>query len=394
VTEFAKLFPTLTFSAIALGVIAYVLMYPDRAQKVAGFIWAGIARVFGAADRKAVAHLVQGDVNTARAELMKDAPEGVLDSKLKVKWTKPEDAQALMREGDVVVFMKKARHREENLANAVMAYLPRAVLPRARRYIDRETMRAVDLTLARSILQVSHMPTGVLDVFFEKHLDPVLAEESGLRERLDEVDAIDIHGWLTRVMLNEYRIMGEKLYPGDCDEVCLRDARSFCDWLGKLARRKPYDYTTPLKYRGRFLSAGIVFVALKGRVETEGIEPYRKKAKRLVYQERCDSVFLMARDQNIPYVKELRDTLATDARIESIETYEYALRSDFAARFMQRERGIIVVLRRRRAGDEPPPDEDADVVEADDEIEVYDFEVEEAAAAEHTEERGPVEAPA
>jgi hypothetical protein len=102
----------------------------------------------------------------------------------------------------------------------------------------------------------------------------------------------------------------------------------------------------------------------------------------------------MARDQNIPYVKELRDTLATDARIESIETYEYALRSDFAARFMQRERGIIVVLRRRRAGDEPPPDEDADVVEADDEIEVYDFEVEEAAAAEHTEERGPVEAPA
>jgi hypothetical protein len=210
VTEFAKLFPTLTFSAIALGVIAYVLMYPDRAQKVAGFIWAGIARVFGAADRKAVAHLVQGDVNTARAELMKDAPEGVLDSKLKVKWTKPEDAQALMREGDVVVFMKKARHREENLANAVMAYLPRAVLPRARRYIDRETMRAVDLTLARSILQVSHMPTGVLDVFFEKHLDPVLAEESGLRERLDEVDAIDIHGWLTRVMLNEYRIMARR----------------------------------------------------------------------------------------------------------------------------------------------------------------------------------------
>ena len=107
--------------------------------------------------------------------------------------------------------MRKSRHREENVANAVMAYLPRAVLPRARRYIDTDTMQAVDLTLARSILQVSDMPTGAMDVFFERHLDPALSEKATLQGHLEEVDAIDLQGWLTRLMLAEYRAMGAGL---------------------------------------------------------------------------------------------------------------------------------------------------------------------------------------
>jgi hypothetical protein len=275
--------------------------------------------------------------------------------------------------------MRKSRHREENVANAVMAYLPKAVIPRARNYVDRDTMRAVDLTLARVILQASHMPSGALDVFFDRHLDPALSGGSDLRDRLEEVDAIDLHGWLTRVMLNEYQRMGEQLYPHHADEVCLRDARSFCTWLGKLARRPPMDFTTPLKYEGRYLNAGIIFVAMKGRIAAEGLTPYRKRAKRLIYLEKCDVVYLMARDDNMSAVKDLRDDLKTDGLIEDVATYEYALRSDFKARVTHRERGIIVALRRRRTGEEPVVDAEELAGVEDEEIEVYDFEAEETA---------------
>jgi hypothetical protein len=214
------------------------------------------------------------------------------------------------------VFMNKSRDREANVANAVMAYLPKAVIPRARRYVDRETMRAADLTIARSILNLSHMPSGALDVFFERHVDPALGEHDDLRGRLEEVDAIDLHGWLTRVMLNEYRILGDRLHPGQCDAVCLSDARAFCTWLGNLARREPGDIRWPLKYQGRYLSAGIVFVATRARIEREGLAPYRKRAKRLLYQEKCDAVYLMARDRNIPSVRALRADLEHDGLVE------------------------------------------------------------------------------
>jgi hypothetical protein len=365
---------TITVPLVAVAVLLYALANPEKAEKVAGWLWRPLAGLSRMADKKAIAYSVQGDINTARARLMKNAPqEAVLDRKLKVKWAKPEEAQAHIRGGDVIVFMKKAPQREENIANAVVAYLPRAVLPRARRYVDRETMRAVDLTLARSILQVSNMPTGALDVFFERHLDPALAEESELHDRLEEIDAIDVHGWLTRVLLNEYRVMGERLYPSQPDDVCVRDARSFCNWLGKLATRKPYDFTTPLKYQGRYLSAGIVFVALKGRLETEGLDPYRKQAKRLIYQEKCDVVYLMARDANISAVKDLADILGADALVETVGVYEYRLRSDFSARFLHRERAAIVSLRRRKA-DEEQVEDDPDLIGiAEEEIEIYDF---------------------
>lgn len=367
---------TITVPLVCVAALAYVVMNPDKAEKIAGWIWRGWARVRGAADRRAVAFSVQGDVNSARAALAKDIPEGVIGGRLKVRWANPEEAQARMRGGDVVVFMRKSRDREENLANALMAYLPKAVVPRARHYVDRDTMRAVDLTVARTILQFSHMPTGVLDVFFQQHLDPALSAESELHERLEEVDAIDLHGWLTRVMLSEYRILGDRLYPSQCDEVCLRDARAFSRWLGKLARRESsYDFTTPLKYQGRYLSAGIVFVAMKGRIETEGLAPYRKRAKRLIYREKCDAVYLMARDDNMQAVRDLRDDLAGDALVEEVATYEYPLRADFKARRLHRDRSIIVVLRRRQAGEEAAVDQ-SEIT--DEEIEIYNPEEESA----------------
>ncbi len=83
----------------------------------------------------------------------------------------------------------------------------------------------------------------------------------------------------------------------------------------------------------------------------------------------------MARDHNIAPVRELRDDLARDGLIEGVATYEYALRSDFKARILHRERAIIVVLRRRGAGDEEPSIDEAELADVqDEEIEVYDFE--------------------
>ena len=133
---------------IGLGVglvgvaIAYVLLFPEKAQVIAGWIWTGIARVIHQADKKAVAYRVQGEINSARAGLIRDALDGIIEGRLKIDWNNAEQAEARARGGDVVVFMKRSRHRDEDVANALMAYLPKAVLPRARRYLDGKTMRA------------------------------------------------------------------------------------------------------------------------------------------------------------------------------------------------------------------------------------------------------------
>lgn len=360
---------------LVLVVIVFVAMNADKVEKWVG--WAlSLLHFF---DRAAVARSVQGQINEACGTLTQHAPENVIQGRLKLKFKKPEDAATHARGGEVVVFMKKARFREENVANAVMAFIPKAVIPRARRYVDSETMRAVDLTLARGILQEANMPSGALDIFLDKHLDPALAAQSDLRDHLEEVDQIDLHGWLTRVMLAEYKRLGDRLYPGTCDEECLQDAKEFRNWLGKLATQRPVPpggtFKTSLLYRGRFLSAAVVFVAVKGKIEEHGIEPYRKRTKRIVYEQRADVVYLMARDDNIKYVKQLRDSLRTDGLIAEVATFEFRLRADFKARVVNRERAVIVMLRRKHLRDAPPAgdlDETDELREELGELDVYE----------------------
>src|SRR5207247_775211 len=153
--------------------------------------------------------------------------------------------QAVVREGDVIVFMQRSDHHEQNVANALMAYLPKALIPRARRYVDADTMRAVDLTIAKGVLGVSKEAPGAMQAFFEDHLDPACAEED-LRARVLEIDEIDLHGWLVRILLPEYRILGDQLYPGQATDDCLSDAEAFARWLHKLAARDPGDDSMPL----------------------------------------------------------------------------------------------------------------------------------------------------
>lgn len=142
----------------------YVLFHPEKAEKVAGWVFALAARVYRRADKTAIAMKVQGEVNGLGSNLQRDAPE-MIDKKLKIKWKDAEEAEAVVRGGDVVVFMRDSRRHEENVATAIMAFLPKAVLTRARRYIEPETMHAVDLTVAKALLTGDNSSEGALDVF-------------------------------------------------------------------------------------------------------------------------------------------------------------------------------------------------------------------------------------
>ena len=92
----------------------------------------------------------------------------------------------------------------------------------------------------------------------------------------------------------------------------------------------------------------MILVAARLRLEEEGLTPYRRRAKRLIYQDHVDAVYLLARDDNIPAAKELGENLRKDALVDSIDTYEYGLRLDFVAKHhLKRERAVVVCLRRK-----------------------------------------------
>lgn len=362
---------------IAVCIVIYVFLNPDKAEIWGSWAWRLIGLVFRSADKRAVAYRVQGEVNAATAKLFKSAPAGMVEGKLKINWTTAADLPAVVRNGEVVVFMQRSDQRERNVAKATMLYVPKAIVPRARPYVDTTIMEAVDLVVAKSILAEDDENIGVLDTFFRDYLDAAMASSSGLRERLEEIDEIDLQGWLTRVLLREYLCLGRDLYPAPAQDSWFRETEAFARWLHRLATKKPGDFGS-LDYRGPLLSVGVVFVAERQRLAIHGIDIYRKRVKRLLYAEKLNAVYLMGRDDNISTVKHLLDLLRSDAMIASIDEHEYGLRRDFNARkAMNKERAIIVTLRRRQKEGSPveitPGGDDTALLPAD----TYEFTKEE-----------------
>jgi hypothetical protein len=345
------------------ALVIYLLLMPEKAERVLKSVTRLAAMCAEAVDRTKVAHTVQRAVNARRVELQKDGPD-LLEKKLKVRWAKADEAEAQLSNGEVLVVMRRSRHIQENIAHAVMAYLPKALLPLARPYFDKERMRAADLVIAKSLFAHEDGPAGALGVFVEKHLEPARAEGVVLKKKIVELDDLDLDGWLTRVLLTEYRHLGNQLHPGEPDEVCVQDGERLARWLHSLSARAPGDDTLTLTYSGDYFRVAIIFVARKELLEHRGLAPYRRRAKRYLYEDKLDAVYLMGRDETIASVQALADELERDGRVAAVTRYDYALRSDFKRkRKLDRDRAAVICLRRRQAADEPPPelaDDDGD----------------------------------
>jgi hypothetical protein len=350
VTVLGFLIP-LGLSGVLVFLIVWVTLAPHKVEKVSGWLWSGLSWAGRAAKRKAIAFKVQSEINDARATALKNAPDNVIEGQIRIKFHRAETAKAAIDGGDVVVFMRPRRHHAENVAHALMAYLPKAVLPRARRYLDEETMRAADLTLAKAVLAHEDRPRGALECFYDNHLDPAAETSENLKIKLAELDEIDLHGWLIRVLLAEYRCLGERLYPGARHPAVVQETARFESWLHELASLGPGDQGS-LRFEGKLMRIAVIFVALSTTLETKGIEPYRKRAKSLIYSGRVDAVYLMARDHNIPALKRLVESLDGDGRIAELDLFEYRLRSDFAARRLPRDRAALACLQRRTTAGE------------------------------------------
>lgn len=335
----------------------WIVTNPDKAEKVFGWIASAISKVYKRADRAAVAWTVAGEINSACEALLKTSPSGLIERKVKIKWAGAEEAEALLHNGEVLVCMEKADHQEQNVANALMAFLPKAMLPMARRYLDPARMKAADLIVAKGLLDQDGGKVGALSIFFRDHLDPARKEGTDLGTKIDELDAIDLQGWLVRLVLAEYMRLGEELHPGEPDSEVLREAEEFARWIHQLCAREPGAKDTSMSFKGRYFRVAVIFVGIKTRLLDEGLKPYRKRAKRGIYKDEFDSIYLMARDDNMEAVEALAANLEKDGRVASVTNFRYPLRADFKSRYgLNRDRSIISCVRRRRVAGAAPPD--------------------------------------
>jgi hypothetical protein len=121
---------------------------------------------------------------------------------------------------------------------------------------------------------IRHTRTFLSEVY-ENYLtaNPVAQDYVSTFEKLNEI------GFFTRILLEEYRRMGVRLYGTQEETQFRKESLDFLQFLKNLAFRNPGDNTT-LAFNGERIKIGLVLVAKKGTYIHKGIDAYIRRIEK------------------------------------------------------------------------------------------------------------------
>jgi hypothetical protein len=300
-----------------------------------------------------------GIVAGARAQA-EDAPD-LVRGRPKIRWKLAGTPSAEIVDGEVVVRLTRSRHPAENLAAALTTYLPKALIPTAREHVHPKTMQAVDLVFAKGMVAATHGLPLALEVLNHAENARSIWTERGMESRVRQIDRIDLHGWMVRILLPEFQRVAGGLAPGfGRTPELVEETSRFAGWLYRLATRLPGEYV-PLSYPGRYFRVAIVMVGNQRYIDHHGIAPHFSRAKTYMYRGGRQVVYLLARDDKIPYARDVLRRLRRDGKIATAHAYEYRLRQDFTHRVgLERSHAIVACVRVR---EQRPPEYHRELLE-------------------------------
>ena len=103
------------------------------------------------AEKMYMATNIQSSISEKRKKL--GLGGDVFEYGIKIDWTDEETAETDLKENKILVMMKPFRSQAKNFASVVSLYVPQAVLPKARNYVDQDLMKSIDYTLSKSLLE-------------------------------------------------------------------------------------------------------------------------------------------------------------------------------------------------------------------------------------------------
>ncbi|MGA2286483.1 MAG: hypothetical protein ABSG55_09465, partial [Dehalococcoidia bacterium] len=256
--------------------VLWLLNNPEKADAWLAWGYRNILARLRIGEYGNVATNIQAALNRAGKSLDDEAP-GAMPNNMRIEWAKDAQAvEALLREGEIVVTMGYSADRDRNLAVATVAFVSKGLLPRARIYLDRTLMRAVDLVVAKGILWKA-ATAGAVSHLIDNYVKPEVETQPRLRRDLSLMETLETGGYFSHVFLRQLTFVGNRVFPALPDTAIETEIRGFADFLGQLAMRER-GHDVNLSFARSRIRVGVILVA---RAETKawGTEAYARRVR-------------------------------------------------------------------------------------------------------------------
>ena len=228
--------------------------------------------------------------------------------------------------GRVIVFLRDATaSRSENIVKAAMHYVGSSVLPQARPFMDQFTNQALDLTLARRLLQNEQ---DALRHYTRYFVDDICSVAPQLNNLYGQIVSIDERGLLPGVLLHELSLLSLRLGPAYYHSAAVQtEVVGFIRFLENIATRERSEIG-PLDFNIVYIKVKIILLGRDETLDEQGFQPYMRQISR-AFLEGFHGAYVLAAGRKAKLVQEFLDGLRENKyfreRISQFEVDEYVI---------------------------------------------------------------------
>lgn len=230
---------------------------------------------------------------TRIANVLNKESDGILPFGLKIKWIRDEknDNTATVANDQIILVLKETPDTDKNIVDACMLFTPKAFLPKTRNSCDPNILHHLDMYTIKKMLSLGRY-TSAYNYFMQQVINCGIAEGTINKEDIDTLQLGDEKGLYSRILLNEFKLLGDSVFATIEETKYNNDTKEFYEFMKAIINRRPGE-NTRLLFIGLKIKVGIIFVAKKSTLESYyGLDSYIHRVD-LDFQNGAERVYMM-----------------------------------------------------------------------------------------------------
>lgn len=276
------------------GLVLYVVLrYYNNVRTCIKDILSLLAASFGWFKSTSTRLSIETNGTKAIDNLNRIVPELDLPE-LCIEWVKTDEhGQVRLEPGKAIVLLKYNKDNTQNIINTTAAYVHKTLLQSSKLFMDKGISTAIDFSVIREFLNNTPQKNYIVTQFVQSCSDDI----DSYGDAFNKVIKVEDEGLLTRVLLREYAIWGNKLAGKIRNTDYEKESIQFLDFIFNIASRE-FDELTPLVFKVGAFKVAVLLVAKYDTYTEKGITPYVRRIRE-EFADGVNTFYLLARNDKI-----------------------------------------------------------------------------------------------
>ena len=302
---------------ILISIIFYLLLFPEKAEKITVLLYRLIFKVFKLGEKQIITHDIQARVNEFSKKLSKEIanvePVGV-----KVQWISDTQTPKKFFDGNkLVIRMRHHDSQDKNFINASMVFISSVFLRKSKKYMSKSQKKSIDLYVGKKLFEMEK--PQIADKFFEDFFSMKTISNEKIMGLIEKYEIIDKVGLIFPILVQELTFFGEKIFYKLNTNDIIKEISAFIDFLKNYAEREIGEQRLKKNFTGVYCRCGIVIIGIGEKVKIGLCEPYVNYIKKII-NDKIENIYLIgpATKENINFIKNIIEEVQS-----KLDVYKY-----------------------------------------------------------------------